>query len=149
MYLDDLERNSTFTTKPVRIDREKMIAFSLEYDPFPIHHDEAAAEKFRFGRLIAPGYLSFVTVWSEMISSKVFTDGLIAGKQAKIEWLRPVYPDDVLTGRGRISRIERRNRHNGIAEVTLEIYNQNEELVMKNVTEAIVAYRPEQQEEER
>ena len=68
----------------------------------------------------------------------------MAGKSTKIEWLRPVYPNDVLTGRARISGLTRRNARNGLVEITVEAYNQNGELVLTDLTEAVVACRPEE-----
>ena len=70
-----------------------------------------------------------------------FGDEVIAGKSTKIEWLKPVYPDDELSGKIRISKIERRNEYNGIVETYLEAYNQKGELVLTNVTESVVKYR--------
>ena len=37
MYLEELECGKEYVTPPARIEKEKMVAFSLEYDPFPLH----------------------------------------------------------------------------------------------------------------
>lgn len=141
MYLNDIKLNMEISVGPVRIDREKMIAFAMEYDPIPLHYDEEYAKTTRYGKVIAPGVMSFMAVWAKVTESDLFGDELIAGKSTKIEWFKPVFADDVLTGKGRISRVERRNPYNGIAELTLEGYNQNGELVLTNVTESVVKYR--------
>lgn len=141
MYLDDIKLNMEIRTEPVRIDRDKMIAFAMDYDPIPLHYDEEYAKTTRYGKVIAPGVMSFMAVWAKVTESDLFGNELVAGKSTKIEWFKPVYADDVLTGKGWISRIERRNPYNGIAELTLEVYNQNGELVLTNVTESVVKYR--------
>ena len=51
------------------------------------------------------------------------------------------FAGDVLTGKGIITDIVQRNAYNGIAELTLDVYNQNGELVLRDVTESIVACR--------
>ena len=53
-----------------------------------------------------------------------------------------VYADDVLTGKATITNLVPRNAKKGLAEITIEAYNQNGELVLTDVTEAIVKCRP-------
>jgi len=139
MYLDKMELGMELTTESVRIDKDRMIAFSELYDPFLLHRDEEYAAKTRFGKLVAPGVMSFMSVWAKVIESGFFGEELIAGKSTKIEWFKPVFAGDVLTGKGKITSIVYRNPYNGIAELTLEVYNQNGELVLTDVTESIVA----------
>ena len=141
MYLDDMSVGMELAVEPVRIDREKMIAFAMEYDPIPLHYDEEYAKTTRYGKVIAPGVMSFMAVWAKETESDLFGDELVAGKSTKIEWFRPVFAEDVLTGKAKITRIQRRNPYNGIAELTTEVYNQNGELVLTNVTESVVRYR--------
>lgn len=141
MYLDDQKVGMEIITESVRIEQEKMIAFSKEYDPLPVHYDEEYAKNTRFGKMIAPGVMSFMSVWAKVVESGFLGDHVIAGKSTKIEWFKPVFVDDVLTGKGKITRIERRNPYNGISELTLEVFNQNGELVLTNVTESVVEYR--------
>ncbi len=141
MYLDDLKIGTTVDIAPVVIEKEKMIDFAKLYDPIPLHFDEEYAKTTKFGRVIAPGVMSFMTVWAKYLESDLFGEELIAGKSAKIEWFKPVFADDILKGFGRITNITRRNPYNGIAELTIEIFNQNGELVMTNVTEAVVKYK--------
>lgn len=85
--------------------------------------------------------MSFMSVWAEIIRLGFLGEELIAGKSTKIEWFQPVFADDVLTGKAKITRLERRNTYNGIAEITTDIYNQNGERVLRNVTESIVRCR--------
>ena len=101
MYFEEMMLGMTLQTPPVCIEREKMVAFSLEYDPFPLHHDEEYAAKTRYGKLIAPGVMSFMSVWAKVVESGFFGDALIAGVSTKIEWFKPVYAGDIRTGHGR------------------------------------------------
>lgn len=141
MYLDDMTVGTSFEVGPVTIDKDKMVAFSLEYDPFRVHHDEEFAAKSRYGRLIAPGVMTFMMMWAKVIESGFFGEQQIAGKSTHIEWCKPAYPGDVLTGRCTVTRITPRNPYNGIAETLVEVYNQHGELVLTNVTESVIKYR--------
>ena len=120
------------------ITKEKMVAFARDYDPLPLHTDEEYAKTTVFGKLIAPGVMSFMSVWAKYLENDFLGDELLAGKSTKIEWLKPVFADDVLTGKATITNLVERNAKNGIVEITIEAYNQNGVLVLTDVTEAIV-----------
>lgn len=138
MYFDDLKIGMSVNTAPAVIEKEKMIAFARDYDNIPLHTDEEYARKTPFGGLIAPGVMSFMSVWAKYLEVSFFADSLLAGKSTKIEWHKPVFADDALTGKATITNLVKRNQKNGLVEVTVEAYNQNGELVLTNVTEAIV-----------
>lgn len=138
MYFDDLKIGMTVEISPAVIDKEKMMAFARDYDNIPLHTDEEYAKTTPFGKLIAPGMMSFMSVWAKYLEVDFFGKELLAGKSSKIEWLKPVYADDVLTGKATLTNLTRRNEKNGIVEITIEAYNQNGELVLTNITEAIV-----------
>ena len=141
MYLDEFTTDFCLTTEPVRIDYDKMLAFAREFDPIPIHTDPQYAKTTRFGQLIAPGVMTFMSVWAKVMETKLFDDSLIAGLSTHIAWHKPVFADDVLTGQLRVTRIERRNPYNGICETTMDILNPDGVCVMTNVTESVIRYR--------
>lgn len=141
MYFDDLKVGMTADTAPAVIEKEKMLDFARLYDNIPLHTDEEYAKNTPFGRLIAPGVMSFMSVWAKYLEADFFGEELLAGKSTKIEWIKPVFADDVLTGTATITRLEKRNPKNGLAELTIEVKNQNGELVLTDVTEAIVKCR--------
>lgn len=142
MYFDDLIIGMTVNTPKVLIKREKMLAFAREYDSIPLHTDEEYAKTTPFGNLIAPGVMSFMSVWAKYLEVDFFGEELLAGKSTKIEWIKPVYADDVLSGKATITNLVKRTPKNGLAEVSIEAYNQNGELVLRDVTEAIVKCKP-------
>ena len=138
MYFNELKIGMTVETAPAVIEKEKMLSFAREYDDVPLHTDEAYAQATPFGRLIAPGVMSFMAVWAKYLEVDLFKEELLAGKSTKIEWMKPVFAGDVLIGKGRITNLVKRNEKNGIAELTLDVYNQQGDLVLVGVTEAIV-----------
>ncbi|MBE6662640.1 MAG: hypothetical protein E7606_05085 [Ruminococcaceae bacterium] len=142
MYFDELTLGMTVETAPAVIQKEKMMAFAYDYDNIPLHTDEKYAQSTPFGKLIAPGVMSFMSVWAKYLEVDFFGKALLAGKSTKIEWLKPVYADDVLTGRATITNLTRRSAKNGLVAISIEVYNQKGELVLTNVTEAIVKCRP-------
>ena len=141
MYFEDIKLGMEIELAPAVVDRQKMIDFALNYDNIPLHTDEEYASKTPFKRIIAPGVMSFMVVWAKFLEVDVFREELLAGKSTKIEWFKPVYAEDVLTGKAVVSKLTERNARNGIVEVSISVHNQNGECVLTNVTEAIVKKR--------
>lgn len=138
MYFDDLKIGMTVDIASAVIQKEKMMDFARTYDNIPLHTDEEYAKNTPFGNLIAPRVMSFMSVWAKYLEVDLFGEQLLAGKSTKIEWLKPVYADDILTGKATVTSLVRRNARNGLVELTINAHNQNGELVLTNITEAIV-----------
>ena len=119
-----------------------MVSFANKYDPIPLHTDEEYAKSTIFVNLIAPGVMSFMSVWAKYLEIDLAGDELLAGKSTKREWFKPVFADHVLTSTCTISKLTKRNAKNGIVELTFEVFNQNSELVLTDVTEMIVKCKP-------
>ena len=141
MFFDDLKVGMAVEIAPAVIEKRKMLEFAHSYDNIPLHTDEEYAKASPFGGLIAPGIMSFMSVWAKYLEVDFFGRELLAGKSTKIEWLKPVYAEDVLSGRAVITRLEKRSNRNGVVEITIKVENQNGEPVLTNVTEAIVKCR--------
>ena len=138
MYFNELKVGMTVEIEPTTIEKEKMLDFARDYDNIPLHVDEEYAKKTPFKKLIAPGVMSFMSVWAKYLEVDFFGEELLAGKSTKIEWIKPVFAGDVLTGKATVTALTPRNEKNGMVEVTIEAFNQNGELVLTDVTEAIV-----------
>ena len=141
MFFDDLQIGMTVDIAPATIEKEKMLAFAKDYDNIPLHTDEEYAKSTPFGKLIAPGVMSFMSVWAKYLEVDFFGEELLAGKSTKIEWVKPVYADDVLTAKATVTDLVRRNPKNGLVTISIDAYNQHGELVLRDVTEAVVRCR--------
>ena len=145
MYFDDIKLGMTVEIAPAVIHKDKMVAFARDYDPIPLHMDEEYAKTTPFGKLIAPGVMSFMSVLAKYLEVDFFGGELLAGKSTTIEWIKPVFAEDILTGKAVITNLVQRNPKNGLVEISIEAYNQHGELVLKDVTEAIVKCKPAEQ----
>ena len=142
MYFEDMKVGMTKQIAPAVIGKEKMLDFARTYDNIPLHTDEDYAKASPFGALIAPGVMSFMSVWVKYLEQDFCGEELLAGKSTKIEWHKPVYAGDVLTATATVTRLERRNARNGLVEITIVACNQNGVPVLTDTTEAIVKCRP-------
>lgn len=143
MYFEDIKLGMTVQIAPATIEKEKMLDFAKNYDPIPLHTNEEYAKASPFGALIAPGVMSFMSVWAKYLEVDFFGKELLAGKSTKIEWLKPVYAEDVLTGNATVTNLVKRNAKNGLVEISIQAYNQKGQLVLTDVTEAIVKCKAE------
>ncbi len=142
MYFEEFELGNETKLAPAVIHEEDMLAFAKKYDNIPLHTDAEYAKTTLFGRRIAPGVMSFMSVWAKYLEKDMAGEELIAGKSTKIEWVKPVFAEDELTGICTVSGLTKRNEKNGIVELTFKVYNQNGELVLTDVTEMIVKCKP-------
>ena len=141
MYFEDLKIGMAVEIAPAVIEKQKMLDFARLYDPIPLHTDEEYAKTTPFGGLIAPGVMTFMSVWAKYLEKDFFGPELLAGKSTKIQWHKPVYAEDVLTGKAVVTNLVRRNSRNGLVEITIEAYNRQGVHVLSNVTEAVVKCR--------
>ena len=142
MYFEEFVLGSKIQIEPATIHKNEMIDFANKYDNVPIHTDETYAKSTFFGKLIAPGVMSFMSVWAKYLEIDLAGDELIAGKSTKIEWIKPVFAEDILKSTCTVSKLTKRNEKNGIVELAFEVYNQNNDLVLTNITEMIVKCKP-------
>ena len=142
MYFEEFVLGKQTKIDSAVIEKSEIIDFAKKYDNIPLHTDEEYAKSTFFGKLIAPGVMSFMSVWAKYLEIDLAGEELIAGKSTKIEWIKPVFAEDVLTSTCTVSNLTKRNAQNGIVELTFEVFNQNNELVLTDVTEMIVKCRP-------
>ena len=138
MYFDELEIGMKKEIPPAFIEKEEMIDFARKYDNIPLHTDEEYAKTTRFGKIIAPGVMSFMSVWAKYLEVDFFGEELIAGMSTKIEWFRPVFPENTLTSDAIVTNLTRKNERSGIVEIVINAFNEKGENVLKATTEALV-----------
>ena len=109
MYFDELKVGMSVETAPTVIEKEKMLDFARLYDNIPLHTDEEYAKKTPFGRLIAPGVMSFMSVWAKYLEVSFFGDELLRRRAPR----REVNEDRVAEACFRRRRFDRQSNHHG------------------------------------
>ena len=141
MYFDDVLLHTKISIPPVVIEKQKMLDFARLYDNIPLHTDEAYAKTTAFGELIAPGVMSFMSVWAQYLQVDILGEELLAGLSTKIEWHKPVFAEDTLFAEAEVTNLVERSDKNGIVELTFRVKNQHGVSVLTDVTQAIVKRR--------
>lgn len=104
LYWEDIELGAETEFGSYEVTREEVLEFAHKYDPQPFHVDDEAAARTHFGRIAASGW------HTAAMTMRVIVDALSRQPQAglgspgvdELRWLKPVYPGDRLTMRGRI-----------------------------------------------
>lgn len=103
-----------------------MVAFAAEFDPQPMHLDEAAARATMLGGLCASGwYLCGVVM--RMIVDAFAHDAASMGSPGvdEVKWLMPVRPDDQVRLRATVieTRASRSRPDMGFVRFAFELFN--------------------------
>ena len=144
-YAEDYNPGDVFDLGTYDVTREEIIKFSREYDPFPFHIDDQAAQETVFGGLISSGWLTAL-VWLRLMHRAFLCHETTLGSPGHEEmiWPTPVRPGDRLNGRVEIkeSRVSRSKPDLGFVRYTATLNNQDGEEVSVTTSTFIVKPRP-------
>jgi len=144
-YAEDYNAGDVFDLGTYDVTREEIIKFSREYDPFPFHIDDQAAQETVFGGLISSGWLTAL-VWLRLMHRAFLCHETTLGSPGHEEmiWPTPVRPGDRLNGRVEIkeSRVSRSKPDLGFVRYIATLNNQDGEEVFVTTSTLIVKPRP-------
>jgi acyl dehydratase len=132
LVFEDFEPGKSFALGPVPVTAEAIIEFATEFDPQPMHTDEAAGRASILGGLAASGW------HTSALFMRMMADGYLLNSHSQgapgidlMEWKKPVLAGDTLSGRSIVmeARLMRSRPGIGIARFKHEIENQRGDLV--------------------
>ncbi len=93
-HFEDFRAGDVRIYGPRRITRAEIVAFAAEFDPQPMHMDEAAASATLLGGLAASGWHS-CAILMRMIADGFILDSSSMGGPGieQVRWLKPLRPD--------------------------------------------------------
>jgi acyl dehydratase len=132
-YFEDFQPGLELPFGPHTVTRSEIVAFAAEFDPQPMHLDEAAAAETMLGGLAASGWHTCA------MFMRMAYDGWV-GESASLgspgiestKWLRPVRPGDVLSGRSVVieTRASKSRPQIGLVRFRHEVENERSEPVL-------------------
>ena len=150
-YLEDLEAGDTVTFEETyAVTREEILEVGKRWDPRPYHIDPEAARHSIFGGLVASSAHVF-SIWVRIGQGEVDAERQIASVSAlgfdKLQWHRPVRPDDVLGSSYTVISVRDSNSRPGLGVVTNggRLFNQRDETVFTLEVTFLVPRKSEQQ----
>ena len=143
-WFDDLTVGMRFKSGEVQITESDIKRFAAEFDPQPMHLDDAAAQKTLLKGLAASGWHTAAVAMRLGVEVRPFGPHPLIGMGVQdLRWMLPVRPGDTVHLEGEVIDIEpSTTKPQGIALVKWVLYNQNGEAVYTFTPVAIVPRRP-------
>jgi acyl dehydratase len=146
IYFEDIEIGAERVFGSYDVTRDEVLEFARKYDPQPFHLSDEAAAKTHFGRLAASGWHTCA------MTMRVIVDAITEERQAglgspgvdELRWLKPVYPGDTITVRGKIvDKTPSRSRPNiGVIRSENTVTNQDDVPVMRFTSIVMMLRQP-------
>ncbi|HEX8240292.1 MAG TPA: MaoC family dehydratase [Allosphingosinicella sp.] len=146
IYFEDLEVGRESEYGSYEVTREEVLEFARKYDPQPFHLSDDAAASTHFGRLAASGWHTCAMTMAVIVRhlGREEQAGLGSPGVDELRWLKPVYPGDTLTVRGKIvEKTPSRSKPGlGSFRTRTEVTNQDGIPVMRFTSIVLIRRRP-------
>lgn len=132
-YFEDYVEGSTHEFGPITVTEEEILSFGKQFDPQPMHTDPEAAKDSIFGGLIASGWHTAALTMRLLVEEYLsYAASLGSPGVDELRWLQPVRPGDELSVRVTVveTRRSRSKPDRGIVRSFIEVYNQDNQIVM-------------------
>lgn len=144
-YYEDYQEGSVATFGPRVVTREEIVAFAAEFDPQPMHLDEAAARESMLGGLSASGWHACA------IMMRFLADNVLAGSSSmgspgidELHWRKPLRPGDRISYRRTVldKRVSRSRPEMGLIHFRHELVNEAGDTVMESTNTILFGRTP-------
>jgi acyl dehydratase len=144
LYWEDFTKGRVFEHGPRRVPRDEMIGFAAEFDPQPMHLDEAAARDTMLGGLAASGWYACCIMMRMCVDAFVGRSSSMGAPGVdEVKWLLPIRPDDELHLRATVAeaRASKSRPDMGIVRFDFEVFNGSRARVMTLTTSLMLGRR--------
>lgn len=144
-YLEDFSIGQLWEFGGYTLSKEEIIEFATKYDPQPFHTDEAAAEDSIYGGLIASGWHTCAIFMRMLVDNVLGEPGNLGSPGIdELRWIKPVRPDDTLSGRLTVTEIvpSRSRPDRGVVKFHYELFNQDGVMVLTMIGMGMYLRRP-------
>ena len=143
-YLEDFAAGQTFHSGRLRISRDEIKAFAVQFDPQPFHLNEEAAKGTMFQGLVASGWHTAALTMRLLVESEIRpAGGLVGAGFDELRWPRPVRPGDELHIKSEVLEVRpsKSRPEQGMIKVRVTTLNQNDEPVQIFVANLVAPLR--------
>jgi acyl dehydratase len=126
LHYEDFPEGLVIPLGTYHLSREEVIEFAREWDPQPMHLDEAAAKSSVLGGLAASGWHSSAILIRLSVDAYANKSAAMASNSMEeVKWLKPVYAGETLTGRVTVlsRRVSSKRPEMGIFKCRFELLN--------------------------
>lgn len=96
-YLEDFQVGDVTETGEFTVTRDMVLSFAEQYDPQPMHLDDAVAKDTVFGELVGSGWQTLAVTMRLLVDARLLGSTPIVGAEFKeTRFHAPMRPDDTL-----------------------------------------------------
>jgi acyl dehydratase len=144
LAFEDFPGGRVFEHGPRRLPRDEMISFAAQFDPQPMHLDEAAARQSMLGGLSASGWYLCCILMRMCVDAFVGRSASMGAPGVdEVRWLLPVRPDDELSLRATVldTRVSKSRPDMGFVRFEFELRDAQDRRAMTLTTSLMLARR--------
>ncbi|HZL39874.1 MAG TPA: MaoC family dehydratase [Pseudolabrys sp.] len=144
LHWEDFKPGAVTICGPRLVTREEIVAFAAEFDPQPMHLDEAAAAGTILGGLGASGWHTCC------LMMRMITDGFLLNSNSMgapgieaVRWLAPLRPGTRIRVRSTVleTRASNSRPEMGLAKMNFEVLDDADAVVMTLITTFMLGRR--------
>jgi acyl dehydratase len=143
-YWEDFQLGAVAIYGPRLVTREEIVAFAAEFDPQPMHLDEAAASATLLGGLAASGWHTCCLLM------RIITDGFVLNTSSmgapgveEVRWLKPLRPGTRIRVRSTVleTRASKSRREMGLVKIHHEVLDETDAVLTTLTSTAMLGRR--------
>jgi acyl dehydratase len=143
-YWEDFQSGAVAVYGPRLVTREEIVAFAAEFDPQPMHLDEAAGSATLLGGLAASGWHSCCLLM------RIITDGFVLESSSmgapgveEVRWLRPLRPGMRIRVRSTVleTRASKSRPEMGLVKIHHEVLDEGDAVLTTLTSTAMLGRR--------
>jgi acyl dehydratase len=144
LYWEDFKPGAVAVYGPRLVTREEIVAFAAEFDPQPMHLDEAAAATTLLGGLGGSGWHTCC------LMMRIITDGFLLNSSSmgapgieEVRWLAPLRPGTRIRVRATVieARESKSRPEMGLAKMGFEVLDETDAIIMTLTTTFMLGRR--------
>lgn len=142
-YYDDFHVGERFVLGSTTINQDEIVEFATRFDPQIFHTDPVAAKDTVYGGLIASGWHTGSLMMRLLADHFLGPSSMGSPGLDQLHWLAPVRPGDQLTLQVEVleMRPSSSKPDRGIVKLTNELWNQDDEMVVRSVSNMMIMRR--------
>ena len=144
LHFEDFHVGDTASYGRHLVTREEIVSFASQYDPQPMHLDEAAGAASILGGLGASGW-HVCAMMMRMLADNLLKGSACMGAPGidEVKWLRPVRPGDVLHVRHEVlgTKASQSRPDRGFVRFRFEVVDEHGQPVMQQTNSIIFGRR--------
>ncbi len=144
LHFEDFYPGRVFENGPRIVSREEILAFAAEFDPQPMHLDEAAGQAALLGGLSASGWHTCCLFMRMLADSFVLGSASMGSPGVdEVRWLVPVHPGESLLFRAEVQEVRpsRSRPEMGLVRFAFALVNQSGQPAMTLSSSLMIARR--------